>query len=175
MRNFHKPQKRYYTINYQIQTPQLRVIDKEGKQIGILKKDEALKVAKEAEEDLILIAPNANPPVAKIMDFRKFLYQEGKKQKEAKKGIKKGIVKDIKLSLFIGPADLERMIKKAEDFLNEGNQVRINITMRGRELGKKDLGIELANKVIKSLGELNIAKEPRIEGRVIRAVVSRKK
>lgn len=153
----------------------MRVIDKEGKQIGILKKDEALKVAKEAEEDLILIAPNANPPVAKIMDFRKFLYQEGKKQKEAKKGIKKGIVKDIKLSLFIGPADLERMIKKAEDFLNEGNQVRINITMRGRELGKKDLGIELANKVIKSLGELNIAKEPRIEGRVIRAVVSRKK
>lgn len=172
MRNSHR---KSYSINYQIQARELRVIDKEGKQVGILSNDEALGIAKERELDLILIAPKAVPPVARLMDFKKFLYQEEKKEKEAKKGTKKGVVKDIKLSLFIAVADLNRLIEKGKEFLNEGNQVRLNITLKGREMGKKDLGMELAYKVIKSLGELNVAKEPRIEGRVIRAVVTRKK
>ena len=155
--------------------PTLRVIDEDGKQIGILSKQEALSVAQEKELDLVLIAPKANPPVAKVIDFKKFLYQEEKKQKEAKKGIKKSIVKDIKLSLFIGPADLERLINKAKEFLEEGNQVRLNLTLRGREIAKKNMAFDLIKKFISNLGEVNIAKEPRLEGRVIRAVIAKKK
>lgn len=170
-----KPNKVFYFINYRIEAPSLRVIDHEGKQIGILSKFDALQKAQSQELDLVLIAPKANPPVAKIIDFKKFLYQEEKKLKEAKKGIKKSIVKDIKLSLFIAPADLERMINKIKNFLDEGNQVRINLAFRGREIGKRSMGFDLINRVIASLGEINISKEPRLIGRIISTVVSRRK
>ena len=151
------------------------MIDKEGKQIGILNKLDALKQAQTQELDLVLIAPKANPPVAKIINFKKFLYQEEKKQKEAKKGIKKSIVKDIKLSLFIAKADLDRLINKAKDFLDAGNQVRINLLFRGREIGKREMGFNLINKFIGNLGEVNVSKEPRLMGRIISTVISKKK
>lgn len=173
--NRHHQPKKYYALNFNIQAPTLRVIDNEGKQIGVLGKQEAIQKAQEMEMDLILIAPNAIPPVAKITDFKKFLYQEEKKLKEARKGIKKSIVKDIKVSLFIGPSDLERLINKGKEFLEEGNQVRINLGFKGREMGKHQMGFELVKRIIGSLGEVNISKEPRLEGRVIRTVVSRKK
>jgi len=177
LRNFyrHRPEKKFYFINHRIEAPTLRVIDKEGKQIGILSKFDALKQAQTQELDLVLIAPKADPPVAKIINFKKFLYQEEKKQKEAKKGIKKSIVKDIKLSLFIAKADLNRLINKAKDFLDAGNQVRINLLFRGREIGKRAMGFDLINKVIKDLGEVNISKEPRLMGRIISTVISRRK
>jgi translation initiation factor IF-3 len=161
--------------NFHIQAEKLRVVDNEGKQVGVLTRDEALEKAKAQEEDLILIAPQAEPPVAKIIDFKKFLYQEDKKLKEAKKGIKKSTVKDIKLSLFVASADLERFENKAKEFLAEGNQIRLNLGLKGREMGKKPMGIELLKKFIASLGDVNVSKEPKVEGRVIRAVVSRKK
>lgn len=151
------------------------MIDSEGKQLGILSKDEALRRAQEQEVDLILIAPQASPPVAKIIDLKKFLYQEEKKQKEAKKGVKKSITKDIKLSLFIASADYERLSQKGKDFLSHGNQLRVNLTLKGREMGKRDMGIALVNRFIESLGDVTVSKEPRLEGRVIRTVVSRKK
>lgn len=151
------------------------MIDAEGNQVGLLSKADAIRIAQEKELDLVLIAPKAQPPVAKIIDFKKFLYQEEKKQQEAKKGIKKSIVKDIKLSLFIGAADLERMAQKGRDFLEEGNQLRLNLTLKGREIAKREMGITLLNNVIKQLGDVNISKAPRVEGRVIRAVVARKK
>ena len=177
MRNFyrHRPEKKFYFINSRIESPTLRVIDKEGKQIGILNKLDALKQAQTQELDLVLIAPKANPPVAKIINFKKFLYQEEKKQKEAKKGIKKSIVKDIKLSLFIAKADLDRLINKAKDFLDAGNQVRINLLFRGREIGKREMGFNLINKFIGNLGEVNVSKEPRLMGRIISTVISKKK
>lgn len=153
----------------------LRVIDNQGKQLGVLSKQEALLKAQERDEDLVLIAQHADPPVAKIIDFKKFLYQEEKKSKEARKGIKKSIVKDLKLSLFIGPADLERVVKKGIEFLKAGSQVRLNLTLKGREMGKKQMAFHLITKYITQLGDVNISKEPRMEGRVIRAVVARKK
>lgn len=171
----HRPQRKFYHINFNIQVPTLRVIDRESKQIGILSKQEAIQKAQEAELDLVLIAPNASPPVAKITDFKKFLYQEEKKQKEAKKGIKKSIVKDLKVSLFIAPSDLERLTEKAKEFLSEGNQVRVNLALKGREMGKQQMAFTLIRKFIGNLGEINVSKEPRLEGRVIRTVISKKK
>lgn len=177
MRHFTRPKpvRKFYYLNHRIEAQTLRVINKEGKQIGILSKFEALKQAQDQERDLVLIAPRANPPVAKIIDFKKFLYQEEKKLKEAKKGIKKSLVKDIKLSLFIAEADRNRLIKRTKEFLDVGNQVRINLLFRGREIGKKTMGFALINKFIASLGEVNVSKEPRLIGRIISTVVSRKK
>jgi len=177
LRNTHRKvvQKKFYTTNYNINVSPLRVIDNEGRQVGVLTKEEAIEKARSQEEDLILIAPNAKPPVAKIIDFKKFQYQEEKKLKEAKKGIKKSIVKDIKLSLFIAAGDLDRLIEKGKEFLTQGNQLRLNLTLKGREMGKRDMGLALAKRYIESLGDVNISKEPRQEGRVIRAVVSKKK
>jgi len=153
----------------------LRVIDSLGKQLGVLPKQEALLQAQEKDLDLVLIAQHADPPVAKIIDFKKFLYQEEKKAKEARKGIKKSIVKDLKLSLFIGPADLERVVQKGISFLKVGSQVRLNLTLKGREMGKKQMAFDLIKKYISQLGQVNVSKEPRMEGRVIRAVIARKK
>lgn len=173
-----KPQRhvgKFYQLNDRIEAETLRVVDAEGKLIGVISKSEAVQTARNQDLDLVLIAQHAKPPVAKIIDFKKFLYQEEKKTKEARKGVKKSIVKDLKLSLFVGQADLERFQTKAKEFLEEGSQVRLNLTLKGREMAKKDMGLELINKFITSLGEVNISKEPRLEGRVIRAVVARKK
>jgi translation initiation factor IF-3 len=98
------------------------------------------------------------------------LYQEEKKAKEAKKGIKKSTVKDIKLSLFIAAGDLERMVNKGVEFLNDGSQVRLNLTLKGREVGKREMAFELMKKFIAHMGEVNISKEPRLEGRVVRGL-----
>lgn len=177
MRNFYRPrpEKKFYFINHRIEAPTLRVIDKEGKQIGVLSKYDALRKAQELESDLVLIAPSAKPPVAKIIDFKKFLYQEEKKLKESKKGIKKSTVKNIKLSLFIAESDLNRLIARTKEFLDEGNQVRINLLFRGREIGKRQMGFDLINKFLASLGDINVSKEPRLMGRIISTVVFRRK
>jgi len=170
-----RPQKKHYTINHNINVSPLRVVDHESKQVGLLSKEEAMRLAIDQEVDLVLIAPNAKPPVAKLIDFKKFQYQEDKKQKEARKGIKKSIVKDIKISLFIAQGDITRFEEKAKEFLAEGNQIRINLALKGREMGKKDMAIAKVKTFIAALGDVNISKEPKVEGRVIRAVVSRKK
>ena len=153
----------------------MRVIGVDGMQVGILDKNSAINEAQKAGLDLVLIAPNAKPPVAKIIDYKKFLYSEGKKLKESKKGAKKSTVKDVQVSLFIGPADFDRMINRGKEFIDAGNQLRVNLTLRGREVVKREMAIELVNKFIQNLGDVNISKEPRIEGRVVRAVVSKKK
>lgn len=170
-----RPERKYYQLNLRIEAPELRVIDHEGKQVGVLPKAEALRLSQEQGLDLVLIAPQAKPPVAKIIDFKKFLYQEEKKEKNARKGIKKSVVKDLKLSLFIAEGDLARMIEKGKEFLGDGNQLRINLTLRGREMGKKPMAFDLMKKYILAMGDVNVSKEPRMEGRVIRAVVARKK
>ncbi len=177
MQTFHKPKTnhKFYFTNYRIEASQLRVISSSGEQLGVLSKEEALKKAQEQGLDLVLIAPNANPPVAKIIDFKKFLYLEEKKAKEAKKGIKKSVTKDINLGLFIAESDLLRLVNKAKEFISQGNQVRINLTLKGREIAKKQMGFDLINKFLNSIENINVSKEPKLEGRVIRTVIARKK
>lgn len=178
MRIFHKKQpskRRFFPLNENIFASTLRVIDASNNQLGILTKEEALNKAKQEGLDLVLIAPNVNPPVAKIIDFKKFLYQLEKKEKEGKKRIKKGVVKDVKLSLFIGQADLDRLINKGKEFLKQGHQLRISLTLKGREIFKKQMAFDLINRFIYQLGEINLSKPPQLEGRVIRTILARKK
>lgn len=165
----------YYILNERISALTFRLIDDKGKQIGILSRQDSLILSREKGLDLVLITDRTNPPVVKLIDFKKFLYQEKKKLKEARKGIKKNIIKDIKLSLFIGKGDFARLVKKAQEFLNNGHQVRIGLLLKGREVGKKPIAFDHVNQFIKSIGEVSISTPPKIQGRVIIAVIRRKK
>lgn len=162
-------------INDRIQATELRVLDDKGKQAGVLSREEALNKARENEVDLVLIAPQANPPVAKLIEYSKFLYQESKRLKEAKKGAKKSGIKNIKLSLFIGQGDLERLEKKAGEFIAEGHQVRISLLLKGREVGKKPMAFDVINKFVTSIPDAGVSTPPKIQGRIILAVISKNK
>ncbi len=153
----------------------MRLIDDKGKQIAIVSRQEAFNIAQEKQLDLVLITNQAEPPVVKLIEFNKFLYQENKKQQEAKKGSKKSGIKDIKLSLFIGKGDLDRLVKKAREFIEDGHQVRIGLLLKGREMGKKPMAFDLIHQYINSVGEVTLSHEPKIQGRVIIAVIGKKK
>ena len=167
--------RKFYQLNIRIESESLRVIDSDGTSLGVMSKTDALEKARIEGLDLVLVVPKAMPPVAKIIEFSKFLYQEEKKQKESKKGSKKSIVKDVKISLFIAEADLQRLVDKTKEFISEGNQVRLNLSLKGREIMKKDMAIEVVKKMIILVGEVTVSREPHVEGRVIRAVLSKKK
>ncbi len=165
----------FHLKNEQITAPLIRLLDEKGAQIGIVKREEAIEKAREEEKDLVMITSHAQPPIVKLIDFRKFLYQEEKKRQEAKKGVKKSTIKDIQLSLFIATGDLERLHGKAEEFLKEGFQVRVKLILRGREMGKKDMAFERINSFLASLEEASISTPPKFQGRVLLAVAVRKK
>ena len=129
---------RHYRLNYQITSPLLRLLDEDGKQIGVVSKLEALQKAKELNIDVVEVAAKANPPVAKLIDFKKFKYQEAKKEREAKKSQKNVGVKEIRLRPFIGQHDFDTRVAKAQDFLKDGNQVKIAVFFRGREITRKE-------------------------------------
>lgn len=165
--------KKYYRINQYIRAQSLRVIGEDGKQIGILPQDEALNLAREKGLDLVEIAPAANPPVAKIVNLKKFIYQEEKREREVKKKARGGELKGIRLSPFIAKADLEVRIRKAEQFLREGNKVRIAVRFMGRQLGKREFGYEVLKKVTETLA--NFARtegEPKWFGRDLVLIIS---
>lgn len=170
-----QPNRKWYNRNDSIVASPLRVLDEKGVQIGILTRDEALAKAREEEKDLVMITAAANPPVVKIIDFRKFLYQQEKKEQEAKKGMKKAGTKDIQLSVFIAEGDTARLQKKAQEFLEEGYQVRVKLMLRGREMAKREMGFERITSFIASLEEATVASPPRMQGRVIFAILVRKK
>jgi len=138
-------------------------------------KDKALNLAKEFGKDLVLVSPLSQPPVAKLIDFKKFLYQENKKNKDAKKGAKRGGTKDIKLSLFIGPMDRQRMLNKTRDFIHDGHQVRISLPLRGRELGKKPMAQDLINSFTNELNDVAQRSEIKMQGKIMLTILNRKK
>ncbi len=107
-------------------------MDEDGKQLGLVSKLEALQKAKELNIDVVEIAPNAKPPVAKLIDFKKFKYQEAKKERENRKSQKNVGVKEVRLRPFIGQHDFDTRVKQAQEFLEEGNQLKISLFFRGR-------------------------------------------
>jgi len=159
---------KHYRINYQIQALKLRLLDDTGKRIGIIDKQEALRMAQSQEKDLVEIAPRANPPVVKLIDFKKFKYLEAKKNKESRKSSKNVGMKEIRLSPFIGEHDLNTKVAQATEFLKEGNQVKIAIPFRGREITRKEFGYNTMNKAIEKLAAISkVSRQPMFEGRVL--------
>lgn len=171
---FNRQQKVFYRINNQIQARELRVLDETGKQIAVLPKDEALKMAQEQELDLVEVAPKAVPPVAKIIDYSKFLYQLKKKKQEEKKKTTTSETKQIRMGPFIGDHDLDIKLKKAKEFLNDGDKVKFLVRFKGREMARQDIGRGVLNKVIEKLGELSkVERDIHMEGRQMVMLVSR--
>jgi translation initiation factor IF-3 len=160
---------RYYQTNYrtnwQIRSPTVRVIDEEGKQIGVIDINTARNMAREKGLDLVEIAPKARPPVAKIADYAKLKYQEAKKKKEERKKQKiQDDIKEIQLSPFIGDADFNTRIERAQEFAKKGFKLRIVIKFKGRQITKKEFGFEMIDRLKEELLEIY---EPETEAKLI--------
>ncbi len=166
---------KFYRINYQIPSPRLLLLDEEGKKIGIVSKIEALQKAKERGIDLVEIAAKADPPVAKLIDFKKFKYQEAKREREAKRNQKNVGVKEVRLRPFIGQHDFDTRLARAKAFLAEGNQVKINVLFKGREITKRDFGFSVIRRFIAQMPESRVVREPKLLGRVIEAMLVKAK
>ena len=138
----------------------MRVIDENGKNLGIIEREEALRLAKEKGLDLVEISEKTDPPVAKIMDFGQFLYEQKKKKQKAKTKLKKTQTKGIRLSLRIGSHDLQVKIEQAKKFLEKGNKVKIEMRLSGREKQHLELAKNLFDKVIDKLKEIAIIDQP---------------
>jgi translation initiation factor IF-3 len=165
--------RKFYRINDRIFASTLRVLDQEGKQIGVLSRFEALQKAKELEVDLVEIAPMASPPVARIIDFKKFLYQEAKKKNEEKKRSKISETKEIRLGPFMNDHDLNTMVRRGTEFLEDNDKVRLIVKFMGRQIAHPEFGKEIMQKVITALSNLSkLEKEPHFEGKQLIAILS---
>lgn len=142
-----------YRINEQVKVPEVRLIDEKGQMMGVVPTADALKMARERGFDLVEVAPVAKPPVAKILDYGKFQYQQEKQMRKAKASVKKVETKGIRLSLRIGQNDRDMRLGQAKKFIEEGNRVKIEIALRGREHQHTDLAREIIKKFI---DELNV-------------------
>jgi translation initiation factor IF-3 len=153
-------------INEEIRDKEVRVIDSDGSQLGIMATSEALRIAGEKKLDLVNVAPSAKPPVCKILDYGKFRYEQQKKEKEAKKKQKVTQVKEIRVSTFIEKHDLQVKANNAAKFLKEGDKVKVSLRFKGREKGYANVGEEVMNTFAEAIEEVGvIEKKPMLEGR----------
>ncbi len=167
---------RFYRTNERIPAHTLRVIDFEGKQIGVFSKFEAISKARELGFDLVEVAPQANPPVAKIIDFKKFLYQESKKRREEKRKSKVSETKEVRLGPFMNDHDLEVMIRRAREFLGDSDKVRLVVKFIGRQIVHPEFGQEILKKVINSLSDISkVEREAHFEGKQLIALLAPEK
>ncbi|MCQ2410147.1 MAG: translation initiation factor IF-3 [Elusimicrobiaceae bacterium] len=143
-----------YCRNQNIRAAEVRVINSDGTMLGIFPTRQAVAMAKEQELDLVEISPNAQPPVCKILDYNKYVYEQGKKAAEAKKKQAKVTMKELRIKSRIAPHDLEVKLNQIEEFLRKKNQVRFVVVFRGRENQHKDLGIQILNDTAKRLEPL---------------------
>ncbi|MBR5647114.1 MAG: translation initiation factor IF-3 [Treponema sp.] len=162
-------------INQNIRVREVRLIDDEGNQLGVVATADALKMADEKELDLVEVSPNANPPVCKIMDYGKYRFEQEKKLRDSKKNQKVLKLKEIRMQPKIGTGDLDTKAKHIQEFLNEGDKVKITIRFRGRELAHTDLGFGVMEEVLKRLtSAYNIDKPAAMDGRNMSMTISAK-
>ena len=162
--------------NEQIRDREIRLIGENGEQLGIMSAREAMKLAEEAELDLVKIAPTAKPPVCKIIDYGKYRYEMARKEKEAKKKQKVVEVKEIRMSPNIDTNDLNTKMNAAKKFLDKGNKVKVTLRFRGREMAHMQSSRHILDDFAESLAEVAvIEKAPKIEGRSISMVLTEKK
>ena len=168
--------KRFIRTNERIRAREVRVIDDEGKQIGILPPFEALKMAREKNLDLVEVSPTAQPPVCRIMDFGKYLYEQEKKERAAKKHQKIITVKEVKFRINVDEHDYEFKKNHVLRFLEDGDKVKATIFFRGREMTHTNLGREILDRLIKDIGDRGVVEfRPRMEGNTLHAILAPKK
>ena len=162
-------------INEQIRDKEVRLIGEDGEQLGIVPGKEALRMAQEAELDLVKIAPTAKPPVCKIIDYGKYRFEQSKREKEARKNQKTIDIKEIRLSLNIDVNDFNTKVKQAIKFLEGGDKVKVSIRFRGREMAHPELGTTIMQRFTESVaGYGTVEKQPKLEGRSMTMFVTAK-
>ncbi|MCZ7604215.1 MAG: translation initiation factor IF-3 [Ignavibacteriales bacterium] len=165
-----------HRVNRDIRVPQIRVIDPEGNQLGILTPQEALKEAEKRGLDLVEIAPLAKPPVCKIIDYGKFIYEQQKKEKLAKKNTQTTVLKEIRLHPNTDTHDVNFKVRHAEKFLADNNKVKVAVIFKGRELAYKEQGEELLKEFISHLEDVaKIEQEIKFEGRTMFTILAPQK
>ena len=153
-------------INEEIRDKEIRVVTDDGEVLGVMSADEALKIAEERELDLVKIAPQAKPPVCKIMDYGKYRFDMAKREKEAKKNQRIVETKEIRLSLNIDTHDFETKVNHAKKFLENGNKVKVSIRFRGREMAHPEHGLVTMSKFSEACQEFSsVEKAAKLEGR----------
>jgi translation initiation factor IF-3 len=160
-------------VNEKIRTPQVRLIDENGGQVGVMTVEEARSRATAAGYDLVEVAADAKPPVCRIMDYGKYLFELQKKERQAKSHAHKTDTKEVRLRPGTGQGDLDIKVKHARGFLEEGHKVAILLQFRGRELSHRELGIEMIKRFALALDDLGkIEQEPRLEGKRMHALIA---
>ena len=153
-------------MNQKITAPTIRLIDQNGEQAGIVSRDEALKKAQDAGLDLVEISPNADPPVCRVMDYGKMLYEDSKRKAAARKNQKQTQVKEIKFRPGTDIGDYNIKLGRLKKFLDNGDKTKVTIRFRGREMAHKDLGMKLLKRVETDLEEHGAVEQfPKLEGR----------
>ena len=163
----------YWRVDNNIRAPEVRVIGADGKQVGVMKTSEAINKAQKENLSLVEIAPLAKPPVAKIVDFGKFRYQEEKKLRKQQKGVKGGEVKEVRFSPFIADNDYRTRFEKVKLFLEERNKVRLVVVFKGPQLRSRRFGYELLQRIVGEFGEaIAVDMEPKFFGKHLIMIVS---
>ena len=160
-------------INDEIRAKEVRIIGDNGEQLGVLQTSAALAMAYEKDLDLVLIAPNAEPPVCRIMDYGKYRFERDKKEKEAKKKQTVVEVKEVQLSCRIDTHDYETKMKRGRKFLEQGNKVKVVLVFHGREMSHQQLGKDMIDRFIADVADLGTTdKKPVLNGKLLSVVVS---
>ena len=162
-------------INRQIRAKEVQLIGADGEKIGLVSFEDALKKAEDNDLDLVLVAPNANPVVCKIMNYGKYKFEQAKKEKEAKKKQKTLEVKEIRVTPNIEEHDFSFKLKNTKKFLDDGNKVKVTVRFRGREINNAKAGEAVLNKFIESLEDVaTVEKKPKLEGRNMFTILAKK-
>ena len=164
-----------HQLNEDIRDSELRLIGSPGEQLGIMSAAQAQRIADEQELDLVKISPQATPPVCKLMDYGKFRFEQGKREKEAKKNQHVVEIKEIRMSPGIDVGDFNTKLKNAQKFLADGNRVKVSVRFRGREMAHTDIGKDLLVRFAEQCAEVaTLDKEPKLEGRSMSIFLSPK-
>ena len=165
--------KTFIRINERIRAREVRVIDEAGNQLGVLPPFEALKIARERGLDLVEVSPNANPPVCKIQDYGKYLYEKDKSERAARKKQKVITVKEVKFSVTVDEHDYQTKKNQAMRFLHEGDKVKASLRFKGRQMTHRELGYNIINRLIQDIGDAGIVEfMPRMEGTTLHAILA---
>ena len=163
-------------INDTIEAHTVRLIDQDGKQVGIVSREEAMSAAKSVEMDLVMIAPDGEPPVCRIMDYGKHIFEQKKQKAAARKKQKQTQVKEIKFRPGTEEGDYQVKLRNLVRFLTEGDKAKVTLRFRGREMAHQELGLKLLQRVQEDLAELGtVEQEPKLEGRQMVMVLSPRK
>ncbi len=163
-------------INEQVRDKEVRVIGEDGQQLGVMSSKEAMKLAREANVDLVKIAPSANPPVCKLIDYGKYRYEQARKEKEAKKKQKTVEIKEVRLSPNIDDNDLNTKCNAARKFIEKGNKVKVTLRFRGREMAHIDSTKHILSDFAEKLSDIAVMeKAPKLEGRSMMMFLTEKR